>query len=376
MRATGLVIILALAGILTCKSLIQNFALADSSKIVSVFADDRQKIVSTEATTVGDFLSRVNIKVEADDLVEPDVKTVIPQGFFNINVYRAQAYRVVDGSNVRIIHSAHQSLRKIITSSNITLFPEDSVSAEAVTDFVEAEVVGQSIIIDRATPLTLVADGKVAVKRTQAKTIDEFIKTAGISLGEKDTITPALGTPVTPDQKVSITRVAEVVVTKDETIPRPVQTETDPDKPKGDSQVKSEGSDGHRQATYRIHYHDGVEVARETLKVEGQVEPKPKIMVVGTKVFFGGSVEYWRPMVAEAAAANGIDPNRMLRIMACESGGNANASNGTHFGLFQYLRTTWRSAGGSDDNIFDGPTQIRLTAYKMAHFGYGPWVCQ
>ncbi|MEO7617602.1 MAG: G5 domain-containing protein, partial [Candidatus Saccharibacteria bacterium] len=151
---------------------------------------------------------------------------------------------------------------------------------------------------------------------------------------------------------------------------------------KGITKITQEGSDGAKTALYRIHYRNGVEVARETLQLISKVDPTDKIIVVGTKVFFSGSVEYWRPMVIEAAAANNIDPNMMLRIMSCESHGNANSVNtatvnGEHAtGLFQFLPSTWRSSGGNDSNIFDGPTQIRITAQKMAREGTRAWQCK
>ncbi|MGC8165185.1 hypothetical protein ACP3WT_26585, partial [Salmonella enterica] len=72
----------------------------------------------------------------------------------------------------------------------------------------------------------------------------------------------------------------------------------------------------------------------------------------------------------------------MLRIMQCESNGNAAdisrfVVNGQHpMGLFQYLPTTWVAAGGTIDNILDGPTQIELTAKKMALYGTSPWACR
>jgi len=97
---------------------------------------------------------------------------------------------------------------------------------------------------------------------------------------------------------------------------------------------------------------------------------------------FAGNVEYWRPQVEAAAAAWNLDPNMMLRIMQCESNGNATdvstfIVNGQHpTGLFQYLPSTWRAAGGTDDNIFDGSLQIKLTARKMANEGTSAWACR
>jgi resuscitation-promoting factor RpfB len=146
--------------------------------------------------------------------------------------------------------------------------------------------------------------------------------------------------------------------------------------------VRTEGSDGQKTVTYRVHYQNGVETSREILQVVSQTAPVTKVVVTGTKVIFAGSVEYWRPLVEAAAAQWGMDPNTMLRIMTCESRGNASSIssftiNGEHpMGLFQYLPSTWRSAGGTDDNILDGATQIQLTAKKMALYGTKPWQCQ
>jgi hypothetical protein len=87
-------------------------------------------------------------------------------------------------------------------------------------------------------------------------------------------------------------------------------------------------------------------------------------------------------MVMEAAAKWNFDPNTMLRIMACESRGNATTVshfivNGEHpTGLFQYLPSTWRSSGGNDSNILDGAAQIEVTAQKMATQGTGAWQCK
>ncbi len=68
--------------------------------------------------------------------------------------------------------------------------------------------------------------------------------------------------------------------------------------------------------------------------------------------------------------------------MSCESHGNATSVsafviNGEHpTGLYQFLPSTWRAAGGTDSNIFDGSVQIRLAARKMATQGTKAWQCK
>src|SRR5207302_887645 len=110
------------------------------------------------------------------------------------------------------------------------------------------------------------------------------------------------------------------------------------------------GSDGQKTVTYRIHYQDGKEIGREVVQIVSQTDPVAQMVSVGTKVMFAGNVEYWRPQVVAAAAANGLDPNMMLRIMNCETHGNASdisvfVINGQHpTGLFQFLPSTWATA--------------------------------
>lgn len=359
-------------------------------KVVSITADGQNRIVTTDAATVGDVLQRAGVTLDQGDLVEPGLQTVLPSGFFNVNVYRSQLYDVVDGVHSSITRSAQRSPRLIAAGAGITVYPEDQASVEMVNNFVSDRVVGQRLIINRATPVNIKADGATKLYRSQATTVGALLKEKGLSLGAKDVVTPDQTQSLIPGLQISITRVADAIVTKTETLPHSVKTIPDPNQPKGTSNVKTSGSDGSRQVTYHIHYQNGAEIARETLKVEGQVNPVDQVMIVGTKVAFAGSIEYWRPLVTEAATANGLDPNKMLSIMSCESGGDASNYNGRRFGLsvqqalkndnamglFQFKPSTWYGLGGTVDNIFDGPTQIRLAAYKMSHYGFSAWACQ
>jgi hypothetical protein len=167
--------------------------------------------------------------------------------------------------------------------------------------------------------------------------------------------------------------VADVTVTQHQLINFSTQTVKDPNLYVGQSQLARAGINGAQDVTYHIRYNDGTEVERNVLAVANVVAPINAIMQVGTKVRFAGSIEYWRPIVQSAAASYGVDPNLMLAIMSCESGGNASASNGTHFGLYQYDPTTWAGIGGTSGNIYDGTTQINKTAWKIANQGTSAW---
>ncbi len=354
---------------------VRNLAMAETHKVVSITSDGRTRIVTTDVDTVEEVLDRASISVGANDLVEPAPQTALPNGFFNVNVYRAEVYRVLDGEQSKLVTSAHRSPRLIAEDAGIKLYPEDEADASRVQDFVSAPAVGQQVVIKRATPITLSADGKTDTVRSHASSVGKLLADAGIQLGSKDTIQPALDAPIVNGITVSITRVTDTDVDVTEVIPFTSKTVTDPNQPKGVSIVQVAGVNGRRQVSYRIHYENGVEKSRIVLAVTGQQEPVNQIVVAGTKVAFSGSIEHWRPFVLESAARWGVDPNLMLAIMHCESRGDANASNGSHFGLYQYSAATWKSYGHPMSTIFDGPAQIEATAGRLAQKNAtAPWL--
>jgi LysM repeat protein len=77
-----------------------------------------------------------------------------------------------------------------------------------------------------------------------------------------------------------------------------------------------------------------------------------------------------------ASEANAADNTSLLDAIAqCESSGNPNASNGTHFGLFQFDLATWRSVGGKGDprDASSSEQYARATAL-LASRGTQPWL--
>lgn len=347
-----------------------------------MYVDGQKRVLGTNADTVSALLDRAGVTLRRGDLVEPAPKTVMTDGLFNVNVYRARPVTVVDGYRSYRFVSASQSPRRLAEQAGLAVYTEDAYVMDAVTDIVPSEAVGDRVTVRRSIPYSVKIDGKVRALRTQARTVAAALKTSGIALGLNDTVTVPVATPVLPGLSFGVVRVSEVVTDVREVLPRPTKTTSDPTVLKGQTQTTSEGADGAKVTTYKIHYKDGVETGREVVKLVSRTEPQTKVMVIGSKVLFSGSVEYWRPMVAEAAAQWNFDPNVMMRIMACESRGNATVVsqfvvNGEHpMGLFQYLPATWKAAGGTDTNILDGPTQIRITAKKMALYGTGPWQCK
>lgn len=78
-----------------------------------------------------------------------------------------------------------------------------------------------------------------------------------------------------------------------------------------------------------------------------------------------------RQVIEEAAAARGVDPATMLRIAELESGGDPRAANprSSARGLFQFIDSTWRAAGGGDrfDARLSSERAVELAAENTAY---------
>lgn len=61
-------------------------------------------------------------------------------------------------------------------------------------------------------------------------------------------------------------------------------------------------------------------------------------------------------------------------IAQCESGGRTNATNGSHFGLFQFDMPTWKSVGGKGNPMHASAEEQRARAERLlAERGTQPW---
>lgn len=97
----------------------------------------------------------------------------------------------------------------------------------------------------------------------------------------------------------------------------------------------------------------------------------------------GPGAEGWRPLVELFFQADDVD--RAVRIMSCESRGDADARNPRSgaSGLFQHMPRYWGSrsaaAGYAGASIFDPEANVAVAAwlvYDYDHGGWHHWVCR
>lgn len=139
-----------------------------------------------------------------------------------------------------------------------------------------------NIVVTRAFKVTIIADGSSKKIITTPISIKEAIHLAGYKLGEKDIVKTAPVPKTIPNQEIEVIRVTESEVKTDEEIPCGVERTTDNTLERGLTKTLSSGKNGLARNTIKITYHNGQEVKREVINSETLVEPKNRVIAMGT----------------------------------------------------------------------------------------------
>ena len=355
-----------------------------ANKVVTIFADGKEKTVSTDASTVQEVLNRAGVNIDQNDLVEPGLDKEISSTIFNINVYRAQPYLVVDGNRRQEVMSAYDSPKLIVeNSTDIQVYPEDDYKVEPIRDFVLDNAFGNKITIIRSTPATISVDGKTLTIRTQAKDVKSLLEGAGVKLGKEDIVAPAIDSSVSEGMNVSVTRVGRKIVSEEQAIARPVKIEYDDSQALGWQEVKTEGKDGKRLVTYEIVLHDGKEVDRKEIQNVVQENAVAKIIEKGNKrpLYLSAAPDEILSSISHWADVYGANYEQLARVAECESHFNPGAANPSGAsGLFQFMPSTFRAnatrVGINNPDIWNYDHQAHTAAYMFSIGQAGQWVCR
>jgi len=327
--------------------------------LITIHDRNEQKVILSDAATIGDALKEANITLDSHDAVEPAADQKVVAAEYQVNIYRARPVTVIDGAVREKIVTAYQTAEQITKDAKITLYPEDTTKIDQSNDFV-ADGAGLQLTIDRATAFNFTLYGTTSVARTQASTVAEMLKEKDIKIGANDRVSVPLDTPITAGGTVQVWREGKQTITVEEPISFDTQQIKDADQAIGYKAVQTPGANGTQSATYEVDIRDGQEVGRTKIANIVTKAPTTQIEVVGAKMTntFSGSF-------AEALG----------RLRACESGGNyANKKNPKYRGAYQYDYSTWANYGGFYDPA-DAPAGVQDEKAWETYVrrGWQPW---
>ncbi len=282
------------------------------SYIVYVNHDHELQTVPTNEPTVGDLLTKLNIKLNQGDVVEPSLNTSITQDNFHVNVYRAVPVEIIEGGQKTFTFSAAATPRAVAEQAGVKVYPEDYVSSKPTTDFVSQQSIAKQIIINPATPVNLNVYGTPTVVRTHAQTVAEFLADEHIVMAAGDSIQPASSTPVTPNMQIFLLHQGMSIQTVAQTIPMPIQTIEDKSLTFGTNAIRQQGSPGQELITYEV-LSNGTKQIIQTVVTQ---QPVAEIIAQGQAVQIPGDKT---AVMAEAGIPSG-DYAYVNYIVSNESG--------------------------------------------------------
>lgn len=171
-------------------------------------------------------------------------------------------------------------------------------------------VAGLTVEIQRASPVSIDSDGKVRTLRTRATTVGELLDEVGISLEGEDRVSPQESTAISDGMRVTVVRIYDEYFVEEVPIPFETRWEANPELEIDQKRTANWGKEGAMRQQVRVHYENGVEVARVEEEAWVAREPEDRIIEYGTRIVVrqletpSGTLEYWRKIRMLATSYN------------------------------------------------------------------------
>lgn len=191
----------------------------------------------------------------------------------------AKSVTVVDGGKTAIYKTRSDSVSGFLEEQGITIGPHDEISVPLNDPLDKSE----RIVIGRAKPIVIQADGMKQLQYTAKSTVGEALAAMNIPLGDEDRVDPPLHAPLQENLEIKITRVRTELIESEEPIAFKVVEKNDNQLETGKKKVLSAGKEGLLVRKLERVYEDGV-LVREEVKEEVVARPAvQQVVAVGTK---------------------------------------------------------------------------------------------
>ena len=318
--------------------------------LITIHDRGEDKVLLSDAATIGDVLKGAGVTLDSHDAVEPAVSQKLIASEYQVNIYRARPVTVVDGSTRQKIVTAYQTAEQIVKDAGITLYPEDTTTLTRSDDIL-ADGAGLELRITHAVPFTFTLYGSSSIARTQSKTVGDMLKEKGITLGSSDRVLPIATEAITVNTVVRVWREGKQTVTVEEPIMFDTTQIKDADRDYGYKAIQTPGANGKKNVTYEVEIQDGVEVKRVAIASLTTTAPSNQIVVIGAKL---------------PTPTNPTENQALGHIMLLNAGYSEDQWS-CLYTLWTH-ESGWRTAAGNPSSGAYGIPQS-LPASKMAAYG-------
>lgn len=255
---------------------VTSFAYSNGIKTVTVTDGLRTRSVSTKLDDPEQIVKAAGFALSAND--ELSTKAFSPESGGIITINRAKTVRVIDNNKI-VYCIGYNTLGNTLrdrgfgTSENID---SDIPLEEDVFD-------GMQVVINRAFPVKVVADGEETTLYTMGSTVSDLLDEAGVEVGEEDDVNRTLTSDVSNEATITVDRVEYIERTAKEEIPFETQTETSADIFEGEKEVVTAGVKGEKELVYKDKFVNGELESSELVSETTVKEPVKEVVKIGAK---------------------------------------------------------------------------------------------
>ncbi len=279
------------------------------------FSPRDQILINGELAGWDDPLPQAAIIAEENRTGSGAVWELTERDPLRIEVNRSIRLTVYEDSIPYTIHTLAETVGEALREAEIKIYLGDNVQPSLGTP-VSA---GLRVLIQRSTPVSLLADGVLYKTRTQSNLVGDVLTEVGVGFSGLDEVYPPLDAELYPDMQIQIVRVREEIEFVDDIAPFDTVWEGDRDL-LIDTLEERPGAYGITRERYRVLFRDGEEVARTLEDVWEAQEPRDRVRVYGQKIVprtfvddTGQEFTYWRVIRMRAtsysAATAGVSPS-------------------------------------------------------------------
>lgn len=274
----------------------------------------QRKILSAFLFDIGQMPRRTD-RVTADgvpvDFSELG-RTPLPQV---VEIGRFLTVTIQDGTQQRTLRTAAQTVGAALQEAGITVYAADGVQPP-LDAWLEPEM---TIRVQRAFPITIVADGRSIQTRTSQSSVLDALAEASIGLVGLDYTIPGPDAAIQPNGTIEVIRVTEDFRIVEEPIPYQTLWQASDELEIDQRAVISAGQPGVKRQRIRVRYENGVEVSQSIDSEWMAQEPVNEVIGYGTKIVVrtvdtpAGPRDYWRQVrmrvTSYTAASSGRAPD-------------------------------------------------------------------
>ncbi len=264
------------AGLFTCSVTLTAFGASDTSPVTVV---DGEKSVSISAVSGSprEIVKQAGIVLNAND--ELNLSAYDAEEGGTIVIERAKVVRVEDNGFISYLIGYGETIGEVIEKEGIELSTQDDIGVNESIDIYD----GMQVFIKRAFTVEIIADGETHKVYIADGTVADALEEAGITLGEDDTVYPALDAELSGFTEIEVSRVTFGTSEETQEIDYNTEVVYNDEMDLGATKIATPGVKGEKIVHYDEKYVNG-ELEEKTVSSE-EVTKKPvnEVKMIGTK---------------------------------------------------------------------------------------------